>query len=286
MFASGTLEEVTVISDAQDRRLDAFRRLKRSKPAVDTILVEGIECIVRLLSSAFTVTQILVQPSMQDEVLQGLHMRQRQEHADVTMMICAVSLMEDVTGVCVPSSRSKLAFALARRPANFGSVTEAIPEIVDRSVPLRLVVLDGLTDASNVGAILRVSAAFGAAGVICSPDCCDPLNPRAVRISLGHVFHVPIFRGSLAPIMTELADAGIFTAAAVVQDGAKYLDNVNGLSPRWALVLGSEHFGVSNEVREVCDLHVKIRMAEGVDSFNVVTSAGVLLHGCVEREKR
>eukprot|EP00913_Durusdinium_trenchii_P003642 g3370.t1 len=121
------------------------------------------------------------------------------------------------------------------------------------------------------------------ASILLSTDCCDALSPRAVRVSLGHVFHIPLLQGNLVAMLDELKQAKVMTMAAIVQD-AKFLDEVPILPQRWALVLGSEHYGVSAAVRAVCDLPLKVRMADGVDSLNVVTSAGVLIHGCVERE--
>ena len=88
----------------------------------------------------------------------------------------------------------------------------------------------------------------------------------------------------------------------LLRTGSLTCTEVPVLPPRWALVLGSEHHGVRSEVREVCQMRLKarvpcsgctslagaceVRMAEGVDSLNVMTSAGVLIHGCLERERR
>ncbi|CAJ1349059.1 unnamed protein product, partial [Effrenium voratum] len=99
----------------------------------------------------------------------------------------------------------------------------------------------------------RVARALGATALLLSRDCCDALAPLAVggRASQGQIFHLPFFQGDLVPLLKELREEGVLTLAAVVQ-GAKYLDEVKALPERWALVLGSEHFGVSLEVREVC----------------------------------
>merc|ERR1711972_345436 len=143
--------------------------------------------------------------------------------------------------------------------------------------PLRILALDGLTDAANVGALVRIAAAFGVVAVLCSSVCCDPFLPRAVRASGGYVFHVPILRGDLVAMLHELRANDVVVAAAIVQEGARFLDEVAHMPKRWALIVGSEHFGVSEVAREACDELLKIRMAPGVDSLNVVVSAGVLL---------
>lgn len=184
-------------------------------------------------------------------------------------------------GCKIPSSvpSERLAFATVRRRE---VSLDEVPNFGDTEAPLRVLMLDGLTDASNVGTLLRIGVAFGVSAVVCSEDCCDPFHGKAIRASLGHVFHVPIVRGDLRCMVEKMRAKAVLPMAAVVQD-AKFLDEVKEIPRRWALVLGSEHFGVVLSVREACDL-VKVRMAPGVDSLNVAASAGVLLHGCCLRE--
>ncbi|CAJ1373743.1 unnamed protein product [Effrenium voratum] len=174
------------------------------------------------------------------------------------VLVCSLAVMEEATGVSVPSKAASLCFARAAR----------LPPSLPSGDLRRVVVLDGLTDATNVGSIARVARALGATALLLSRDCCDALAPLAVRASQGQIFHLPFFQGDLVPLLKELREEGVLTLAAVVQEGAKYLDEVKALPERWALVLGSEHFGVSLEVREVCCGMLKVRMAPGVDSFN------------------
>ncbi|CAL1126727.1 unnamed protein product [Cladocopium goreaui] len=136
-----------------------------------------------------------------------------------------------------------------------------LARLVNKVTPsLRLVALDGLTDASNVGTIVKVAAAFGATAILLSSDCCDALSPRSIRVSAGHVFHVPLIQGDLVAMLQELNDSGVLTMAAIVQE-AKFLDEVPQLPLRWALVLGSEHHGVRREVRAVCQGRLKAAMS-------------------------
>ncbi|CAJ1426224.1 unnamed protein product [Effrenium voratum] len=264
-----------VVDDVNDPRLAGFRDVKRWRSPA--ILVEGLEAVRMLLKSPYCCTELLVQSHMLAD-LEGFLGEQ--------VLVCSLAVMEEATGVSVPSKAASLCFARAAR----------LPPSLPSGDLRRVVVLDGLTDATNVGSIataqgkskpnMRVARALGATALLLSRDCCDALAPLAVRASQGQIFHLPFFQGDLVPLLKELREEGVLTLAAVVQEGAKYLDEVKALPERWALVLGSEHFGVSLEVREVCCGMLKVRMAPGVDSFNVVTSAGVLIHGCVEREGR
>merc|ERR1712226_1191236 len=97
------------------------------------------------------------------------------------------------------------------------SVLECIPAAANVDAPLRVLALDGLTDAANVGSQMRIAAAFGVTAVLCSAACCDPFHSKAVRTSAGQVFQVPVFRGDLPTALQELRTRGVVTAAAIVQ---------------------------------------------------------------------
>eukprot|EP00435_Cladocopium_sp_Y103_P067465 s193_g30.t1 len=275
MAIHGRAPDVVDVADAWDAQLEGFRSLKHRKFS-DQLLVEGLEAIQMLLTSdRFTCSEVLLQRHMLLDLLGLLDGKSRPR-----LVVCELAMMEAVTGISVPRSKSNnLAFALAGRPVDPYDLARL------EKPRTRVVALDGLTDASNVGTIVKVAAAFGATAILLSSDCCDALSPRSIRVSAGHVFHVPLIQGDLVAMLQELNDAEVLTMAAIVQE-AKFLDEVPQLPPRWALVLGSEHHGVRPDVRSVCRRRLKVRMAEGVDSLNVMTSAGVLIHGCVERERR
>ena len=139
----------------------------------------------------------------------------------------------------------------------------------------RIAVLDGIADAANVGAILRSAAALHMDAILLSPTCCDPLNRRAVRVSMGTVFQIPWAR--LDPDWPEqLRRLGIKTAALALTDRSVSVDDpALTAEPRLALVLGSEGDGLSDAVLRACDYTVKIPMSHGVDSLNVAAAAAV-----------
>ncbi|CAE7261288.1 ysgA [Symbiodinium natans] len=261
---------IRTVAGADDVGLEVFRGLKRRKLPPDIILTEGYDAILRLLTSGFSCRDVLLQPHMESEVCHILRTRPSLtgRSGPTTILICSIEVIEEVTEISLEMGRPQLAFALACRRdpptlhAEFPGLTGS------PAAPLRLVVLDGLTDAVNVGTLFTVAAAFGLSGVLCSRSCCDPFCARAVRTSGGLVFQLPCFQGSLPEALRHLRAGGVLTLAAVVQDGAVYFDEVHELPRRWALVLGSEHFGVDAAVREACDKLVKIRMASGVDSLN------------------
>ena len=138
----------------------------------------------------------------------------------------------------------------------------------------RIVVIEAVTDTTNIGAIFRSAAALGIDGVLLTRDTCDPLNRRAVRVSMGSVFLVP-WTWLDAPINT-LHDYGFRTAAMALSDNSISLDDPQlGAEERLAIIMGTEGDGLPHQTIEEADYTVKIPMAHGVDSLNVAAAAAV-----------
>lgn len=138
----------------------------------------------------------------------------------------------------------------------------------------RLAVLEAITDTTNIGAIFRSAAALGMDGVLLTKDCCDPLNRRAIRVSMGNVFLVP-WTWLDGPV-ERLHDFGFKTAALALTDKSLPIDDaVPSAEERLALVLGTEGDGLKAETISRCDYTLKIPMAYGVDSLNVAAAAAV-----------
>ena len=142
----------------------------------------------------------------------------------------------------------------------------------------RVALLEGVVDSTNVGAIMRSAAALKMDAVLLSPTCCDPLNRRAVRVSMGTVFQVPwaVVPGWPEAGLSLLRRAGFQTAAMALSDNSLSLDDpaLRGV-PKLAVVLGAEGDGLARETIASCDYTVKIPMARGVDSLNVAAASAV-----------
>lgn len=138
----------------------------------------------------------------------------------------------------------------------------------------RIVVIDGVVDTTNIGAIFRSAAALGIDAVLLTRNSCDPLNRRAVRVSMGSVFLVPWtwLDGSLA----TLGELGFRTAAMALTDRSVSIDDpVLAAEPKLAIVMGTEGDGLPHETITEADYVVRIPMSHGVDSLNVAAAAAV-----------
>ena len=138
----------------------------------------------------------------------------------------------------------------------------------------RVVVIDGVTDTTNIGAIFRSAAALGIDAVLLTPTSCDPLNRRAVRVSMGSVFLVP-WTWLNDPIQS-LNSLGFKTVAMALTDKSISLDDPTlTAEPRLAIVMGTEGDGLPQETIEQTDYVVRIPMSHNVDSLNVAAASAV-----------
>ena len=154
------------------------------------------------------------------------------------------------------------------------------PEEVCREAR-RIVVLHGVCDTTNIGAIFRSAAALGIDAVLMTRDSCDPLNRRAVRVSMGSVFLVPWTwldseDGTAAGTIHKLQEMGFTTAAmALRKDNISIDDPKLKQTKRLALIMGTEGDGLPEAIIDAADLVVKIPMHNGVDSLNVGNAAAI-----------
>lgn len=157
------------------------------------------------------------------------------------------------------------------------SQTYDLDELVrDATPPALLVVLDGIEDPHNVGAILRTVDAAGAHGVIRQTRHSAPLGGATSKASAGAIAHVKIADVvNIARALEELKEAGIWTVGLAADAPQRY-DQIDLTLPT-ALVLGAEGTGLRRLVRERCDALMAIPMLGHVDSLNVSVAAGVVL---------
>ena len=249
-----------MIDDPADLRLDDYRRLNdpASRIAYEkkhgVFVVEGALAIGRLLESSYEVRSVLLTPAMAD----------RLRIADA--LVADRHVIERVCGFDVHRG----ALAVATRPPS------ADPRAMLRDAGV-VVALERLNDHENVGIVFRVARALGADAVLLDAETCDPLYRRAVRVSLGHVLHVPFARA--ADPVGLLRDNG-FVTYALTPAGDVRIEEVVG-AEKVALLLGAEGPGLKPETIARVDHRVRIPMRDGVDSLNVATAAAIALQRLV-----
>jgi tRNA G18 (ribose-2'-O)-methylase SpoU len=255
------------VTDPADPRLADYRALHDPagrvayERAAGVFVVEGALAIERLLASAYETRSLLVTPAMRDRLAPH-------GEPDTDVYVGDRDVMAAVAGFDV--HRGALAVATRPPPADPAALLAAEVRTV--------LYLERLNDHENVGGLFRVARALGADAVLLDPETCDPLYRRAVRVSLGHVLHVPFARAaSAAEALTLLKQHGFTTYALTPATGA---DDVGEVRPdkRTALLLGAEGPGLTEPTLAAAERRVRIPMRPDVDSLNVVTAAAIALH--------
>lgn len=142
----------------------------------------------------------------------------------------------------------------------------------------RIAVLDGIVDSTNMGAIFRSAAGIGMDGILLTPNCCDPLLRRSVRVSMGTVFQISwaYFDKENPNWHMILKQFGFKTVAMALNDKAISIDDpILSSEEKLAIVMGTEGNGLAAETIENCDYNVTIPMHHNVDSLNVAAASAV-----------
>ena len=158
-----------------------------------------------------------------------------------------------------------------RRP-----VPKSVEDVLQKAH--RICVIDGVCDTTNIGAIFRSAAALGIDGVLLTSDSCDPLNRRAVRVSMGSVFLLPWAMPDMESrdLYCRIKDAGFKTVAMALTDNSVPIDHPSlATEPRLAIIMGTEGDGLPASVINNADYVARIPMAHGVDSLNVAAASAV-----------
>ena len=163
--------------------------------------------------------------------------------------------------------------------AHPGAVPSATPAAPTRHSARRIAVTQGVVDAANIGAIFRSAAALGIDAILLSPDCCDPLNRRTVRTSMGTVFQIPWAILDGPDTVDALHRLGFKTAAMALRDGALAPDSPELRDiEKLAIILGNEGNGLPQALIDASDYVVCIPMSHGVDSLNVAIAGAIAFY--------
>lgn len=134
-------------------------------------------------------------------------------------------------------------------------------------------ILDGVSDPGNMGAIVRTANAAGYKEIYLTKDCADAYSPKSVRASMSGVFFTNLYFGERAEILSVMGDTALLIADMNGENVFSY-----SAPDKFALVIGNEANGVSEEMRAAAKIAVKIPMRETQESLNASVSAGILMY--------
>lgn len=167
--------------------------------------------------------------------------------------------------------------AAFKSQVNYTSLEDLVPHLFEQGQTPLLLILDGITDVGNFGAISRSVEALGAHGVVFPAKGSAQLNADAVKRSAGALLKIPLCRvDDLSKAVRFLKESGISVIAAAEKGGLAVQD-VDFRQPS-AIILGSEDEGISTRLLKLCDGSAYIPQAGKMDSLNVSVAAGILLY--------
>ena len=253
------------VNDADDPRLGPYRDLPRRNLTRQSglFIAEGEKVVERLIASDFEVESILAEPEFAS--------RYESRVPDETPIYVA---SRDVLMKTIGFHFHRGILACGRRKP-VRPLGELVAKFNRRAT---LVVCPDVQDPTNLGSIVRSTAAFGCGAILLGPKCADPFSRRVLRVSMGAALHLPIVESvDLAADLQQLREAGFDLVAAVLDPAAEPLATARR-GPRMALLLGSEGHGLGDEWLQLAQRRVTIPMQLGIDSLNVAVAAAVLLY--------
>ena len=250
-----------------------------SQPPQEICLLGFHAVRARLRAAPQTISRIVFDGQRKDSRIHGL-LKLAEQLSVKTVSDSPQSLERLAKG-----QRHQGVLAIATRRAQPDSLSDLLEQMesLERAGQW-LVVLDGVTDPHNLGAILRSVDGAGAAAVIAPRDKSAPLNDVAARVSAGAADHLPYLQvTNLARAIEELQQAD-YTVIGLAEEADKSLYAAD-LTGRIALVLGAEGDGMRRLTRERCDLLVRLPMQGSVESLNVSVACGVCCYEALRQRQ-
>jgi tRNA G18 (ribose-2'-O)-methylase SpoU len=249
--------------------LSPYRTLKRpvEHETKGIFVAEGDKVVHRLLHSAFPVVSVLL-PDKRLAEFEPL-LNARPENIPV-YLVSNKHVLESLVGFAMFQG----VMAVGKIPARV-----LLPDALDHSTSPRLfVAVDALTNAENLGVLVRNCVAFGTQALFVGETCASPFLRRAVRNSMGTIFQLPVIESAnLAETLRDLRARGVRCLAAHPRASGRTITQAD-FTGDCCIVVGSEGHGLSPAVLAACDEAVAIPMAQNVDSLNVGNATAVFLY--------
>lgn len=264
------------IDNLDDPRVAPYRNLKDHELAKQggLFIAEGEHLVRRLLASDYVTHSLLIEE------------RHRNPFSSIVAPEIPVYVVPDdlMTGILGFKFHSGVIGVGHRKPA---------PSLSDLLGPpdggqganhrgLTLVVCPEIINHDNLGALIRIAAAFGVHGLLLGERSCDPFWRRSVRVSMGTIFKLPVWKSDdlKRDLLLLRQNWGVHLAATVLDATAQPLASATrpGGPDRLALLVGSESQGLPEEYINLCDRKLTIPMHLGTDSLNVAIATAVFLY--------
>lgn len=252
------------ISSRSNPLVTRFRDVARGRGPDGLILLDGEHLVEEALASGVSLETVALAESAVDRYSDGL--LDRIERAGVQVVRVPTPVLAAMSPVRHPSGVVALATAFS---ATLDDAVAGTPQLV--------LVLDGIQDAGNVGAIVRAADGCGATGVVTTEGTADPFGWKALRGAMGSTFRLPIAVHQPASAAVDRFRSGGIAIVATVPRHGTPLPAFELRGPV-AILLGSEGAGLSDSLVAAADQRLSIPMRPPVESFNVAITAALILY--------
>ena len=237
-------------------------------------MVFGIRAIIEAIDAGKTIDKILLRRDMTSTI--GKELLKKLMGTTTPVQKVPVEKLNQYTD---KNHQGAIAFL---SPIEFYDVETLVPTLFEQGKTPLLMVLDGVTDVRNFGAIARTCACAGADALIIGSHGSVAINGDAVKTSAGALYHLPVCKvDNLQHTLQYLRDSGFHVVAATEHATENYTE-VDMTAPA-AIVMGSEEKGIYDANLRICSHQVRIPMSGVIESLNVSVAAGVILYEAVRQ---
>ncbi len=242
----------------------------------ESLTIEGRNAVIEAFRAGKTIDKIFVLDGCQDGPIRTI-VREAKK-GDTILSFVAKERLDQMSET--GKHQGVVAYAAAYGYAQVGDILNAARK---KNEPPFVILLDGIEDPHNLGAIIRTANQAGAHGIIIPKRRAVGLTATAVKASAGAINYTPVAKvTNLVKTMEQLKEEGLWFVCADMDGGVMYGQNLKGPI---GLVIGSEGDGVSRLVKEKCDFVTKIPMFGDIDSLNASVAAGVLAYEVVRQRR-
>ena len=236
-------------------------------------LIFGIRAVIEAVEAGQEIDKIFIKKDLQSDLAKELYATVRGRNIPVVKVP-----IEKINRFTRKNHQGVVAFI---SPVAYARTTQIIPALYEAGKNPFVVILDGITDVRNFGAIARTCECAGVDAIIIAQSGNAPINADAIKTSAGALMNIPVCREHNLPfIVNFLKESGLSIIAASEKAVCDY-DAIDYNKPI-ALVMGSEEKGISPEIMQLCNEHVRIPMRGNIESLNVSVAAGILIYEAIK----
>lgn len=240
----------------------------------ESSMIFGTRAVIEAIEAGKTIDKILLRRDMSSAI--GRELMEKLEGLTVPVQRVPVEKLNQFTD---KNHQGVIAFL---SPIEFTPLESLVPMLYEEGKTPLLVVLDGITDVRNFGAIARTCACAGVNALIIGARSGVAINGDAVKTSAGALHKIPVCKvENMQNALRFLSESGIQLVASTEHTDTNYTQADYTLPT--AIVMGSEEHGIYEENLKLCDVKVRIPMTDAIESLNVSVAAGVMIYEAIRQ---